>query len=176
MFYEKDFDYKYVNKYNSNFFFEQLSKNFFLDNLPKDNKNLLDSILKLSLMDIKMIQFDRYVDTNIMIKSSKISNYVDLAPAYDFGFSYPLSTNWYHDAFILYTNYFLTVRTNYLGLKELLEKYPQGYETLYKLVNTDIKTVLKNIEEEKEIIIDSGIKEHIIAEDEAITKVLKRIL
>ena len=176
LFYEKDFDYEYAKQYNYNFLLNKLKKAFFIDNLPTDDKYLRDSLLKLSLLDIKMIQFDRYVPSNIMIKRCMTNNFVDLAPAYDFGFAYPSVSSCNQELFELYTNYFLTLRTNKQSLELLLKKYPQAYDTLYKLAITDINTVLNAIEEEKEIIIDKDIKEHIISEDKTTTKVLKRLI
>ena len=176
LFYERDFDYKHVDKYDSNFLLSKIKKKFIIDNIPQGQDYLRDSILKLTLLDIKMCQFDRYVDTNLMIKEAKINNFVDLAPAYDFGFSYPTTSSYYSEIFEIYSNYFISIRKNYESLKALLNKYPQIYETIYKLANIDIKDALNEIEKEKEIKIYPNIKENIIRQDKDITKVLKKLL
>lgn len=176
LFYERDFDYKNPDRYDSNYLISKLKKRFLVDNLPEEYPYLRDNLLKLALLDIKMNQFDRYVESNIMIKSAKISNFTNLAPIYDFGFSYPTASSCYSEIFEIYSNYFITIRKNYESLKLLLKKYPQIYDTLYILATLDIKNALKDIENEKEILINSDIKDNIINQDKDISKVLKRLI
>ena len=176
LFYEEDFDYEYSKKYNSNFDLDSMNKKFIIDNLPNEYPHIREKLLKLALLDIKMGQYDRYNETNIMLKKSKITNFIDLAPIYDFGFSYPLPTIWNKDAFVLYTNYFLTIRKNEESLQMLLNKYPQIYDIMYKLADIDMNSIIKDIEDSHEILIEKGIKNNLIEQDQEYSCLLKKVL
>ena len=176
LFYDSEFDYKYSQCYDYSFLFKRIKKKFFLDNIPEEYPYLRDSILKLALLDIKMVQYDRHTNSNIMIKKSKTGEYTDLAPVYDFGLSYPTLAKWNEEAFNVYSNYYISIRRNAKSLKKLLKEYPQMHSTIYKLATVDMNSIFKEIENEKEILINSDIKDHILEHDKNISKVLKKLI
>lgn len=175
LFYDNDFDYEYVDKYNSNFIIKDTDKLFLIDNIPSKSP-LKEKILKLILLDLKMGQYDRCNETNIMLKKSKITNFVDLAPVYDFSFSYPILTSFTADSFLYYTNYYLTIAKNEASLKQFIKQYPESYNTLYILANTMMDKVIKDIEEENELIVGKEIKANILKQDSDYSMLLKKAL
>ena len=172
LFYKEDFDYDYVGKCKCIYDVKKIDTVYLDDNLPQLFPKLRNRLLKLALLDIKMYQCDRCSDTNIMLKKSKKNDFIDLAPVYDFGFAYPPSFAEKQ----LYVNKFLVVRKNEESLKLLLEKYPQIEGTLNIIANIDMKTIIKDIQNEHEILIGNDIKNNLITQNNEITKVLKKII
>ena len=174
LFYDDNYDYEYVKQIYFSEDINNLKKKLFKDDIPEQFPYIRDKIIKLALLDIKMCQCDRCSNTNIMIKKSKVSNYTDLAPIYDFSDSYPKS--FADEQLIIYYNTYLTLRKNKESLLLFLKKYPQAKDTLYKLANLDMKNILSDIENQQEIIIDESIKEYLVKQDNKNSMVLKKIL
>ena len=172
LFYKEDFDYDYVGKCKCIYDVDKLDNEYLDDNLPQVFPILRNRLLKLALLDIKMYQCDRCSDTNIMLKKSKKTDFIDLAPVYDFGFAYPPSFAEKQ----IYVNKFLVVRKNKESLKLLLDKYPQINETLNILANIDMNTIIRDIQDQHEILIGEDIKNNLITQNKEITKVLKKII
>lgn len=174
LFYDDSFDYRYVDKSYCNFDLEKIKKKYFVDNIPEEYPYIRDKILKLALLDIKMCQYDRCSETNITIKKSKVSNYTDLAPIYDFSFSYP--TSFADEQLVVYYNIYLAIRKNAESLKLLVKKYPQVKDTLNKLANIEMKTIISDIQDEQRINISNKTKNNLLEQDYESTKILKKII
>lgn len=138
-----------------------------------DNPSMILNILKLSLIDIKMGQIDRH-NQNLMLKIDKVTGLVDLAPIFDFGFSY--SDNPLYPDFLFYDNPFIILRKNKISLNSLCKKYPDIINSIYLLGNLEIRSVLDQIQREKNIILTENEKVYYEDKDRKYTKVLKRII
>ena len=176
LFYDRSFVYSYVDNCYFNEDLNKLRKDYFIDNLPNDYPYVRDNILKLSLLDIKMGQYDRYVPTNLMIKKAVITDYVDLAPVYDFGFSYPKPIPENIEAFEIYYNAFLKIRKNEESIKLLLKKYPQARNTIKTLAYLDMRDILAAISKDNDIFIDRDLMYYLISQDNNNSVILKRSL
>ena len=134
------------------------------------DKDLIENVLKLTAEDLKMGQRDRH-SNNVLLK--KVDDKIELAPIFDYGFSYITSTQIGSD--IYYDNPFLIVRKNKLSIKSLVRKYPNLFKYIEKFRDINIEDVLLEIEKEKNIILEKTEIEDIVNIDKENNKLLKKI-
>ncbi|MBR1413390.1 MAG: hypothetical protein IJ574_01815 [Bacilli bacterium] len=179
LFYNQQFDYTYVHNYynkyasanNTSLLKCMFSPFIYIEDSMVElveNKEMINNILKLILLDIKMGQVDRHI-FNLLIKINKETKQVDLAPIYDFSYSYVDNLNTY-----IYENPFIELKENIFSLKAFSLKYPQIKEYLDILLHTNIQDVLNDIEDKNNIKIDNKYIDKYIYKDRQYTRTLKK--
>ena len=173
LFFDDNFDYSYPKYIFNELDCNKISRKLYINNIPEEYPYIREKILKLIILDIKMGQYDRSSYTNLMIKKSKVSNYVDLAPIYDFGLSYPLDL----DELLLkiYYNPYITIRKNKASLAMLVSEYPKVKDYINILKDINMPSILTAIENRYKIKVNNNIKDYLYAKDKAYTKVLNKL-
>lgn len=135
----------------------------------KDKENyecFLESIFKLFSIDIYMKQNDRW-NSNIQIEKYD-TGYVDLAPIYDYSESMWYESSCYHNTFHSFSH-----EWEY-GI--FFNRYPKLLETLKKIKKVEMQKVLENIEFQKDIVINTEIKDIYLRREEISQKKLEKII
>ncbi len=178
LFYNRDYDYFYPKDY------QKFKMNYpckthpnlitdmycFRCKLKQFDESLTDKLLKLIALDLKMGQTDRH-GHNLMFKKNIKTGVVDLAPIYDYSSCYSVLGL----PFKYYKNVYLFMRTNYISMIKLTEKFPQVMKYIDILKEIDIEEIVETIEIEKNIKIEPDEKKYRIDRDKEYTKLLKRI-
>lgn len=139
-----------------------------LDIISEDD--LIQNVLKLTAVDLKMGQTDRY-NYNVVLRNNG-TNY-ELEKIFDFSSSYGVDTNTYSSS--CYYNPFLVVKKNTISLLMLAYRYKLIKQSITILGNTPLYDVIKDIEELFNITIeDKDIMNH-IEMDNNICKILRKI-
>ncbi len=128
-----------------------------------NNKEMIRKILKLTALDLKMDQVDRH-DGNIMIEIYK--TIINLAPLYDFSYSY------FDSRIFMYSNPFVIVNRNQKSIENLALKYPEIVPFLNQLGNLPISDVIREIEQANHITIGDDIKHEYQQKDEEYSRKL----
>ena len=173
IFFDNNFDYYYPSYVYNAIDESKLKKKLFINYIPEEYPYIREKLLKLTLLDIKMGQYDRSSYTNIMIKKSIVSNYVDLAPIYDFGLSYPIDLD--ENLLRVYYNPYVILRKNKDSLSLLIDEYPQVKNYIEILRNIEMPSILTTIENKNNISIDNELKSYLIAKDNEYNKILKKL-
>ena len=178
VFYQEDYDYYTVDNYygmrpdDSKIYSKGIEKYYICDTSILDyidSPILTNSVLKMTVVDIKMGQVDRY-DHNVLIK--RINDSFELGKVYDFGASY------LEDGYSLYNCYynpFLLIKRNTISLWGLAYKYPQINESAAILSTTPLYDVLKNIESRFNIKVENKDIQGYMEADDKLSKILKKI-
>lgn len=130
---------------------------------------LADSAMKLTAVDIKTGQVDRF-DYNVVLRRD---DSLEMEKIYDFGNSYIEDTGYaLHNC---YYNPFLIVKRNTISLWGLTHKYPQFRESAATLCEIPLYDALKDIEKRFNISIEDKDIPGCIELDKQYSKYLRKI-
>lgn len=130
---------------------------------------LVDGALKMTAVDLKMGQVDRY-NYNVVIRDDGIEK--QLEKVFDFGWSYAVDVD---DKKSCYYNPFLVVKRNTISLWGLARRYPQLKDSAAILSTTPLYDVLKDIEKRFNIKIEDRDIPRYLDMDEEYSKVLRKV-
>lgn len=133
------------------------------------SSQLINGALKLTAVDLKMGQVDRY-NYNVVIRDNGIEK--ELEKAFDFGWSYAVGKD---DKKTCYYNPFLTVRRNTISLWGLAHRYPQIRESAAILSSTPVYDAIKDIEKRFNIKIEDEDISGYMELDKKYSKLLRKI-
>lgn len=170
IFFDENFDYYYPEKIS---YIDNNNKNVYINNIPEEFPYVREKLLKLIALDIKMGQYDRVSNSNLMIKKSKVSNYTDLAPIYDYGLSYPSDIQ--EESLLIYSNPYISIKKNKESFKSLIKDYPQIRNYFNILSNINILNTINDIEEKNNITVNNFLKKYYTKKDKEYNKILKKI-
>lgn len=133
------------------------------------SKSLVDSVMKMTAVDLKMGQIDRH-NYNILLRCA--DDIVEMEKLYDFGCAYEEGPD---PEYYCYDNPFLIVRKNAISLWSLVKRYPQISESAAILSDAPLYEVLKDIEKRFNVQIeDRDITEH-LKKDKRFSRTLRKI-
>lgn len=134
-----------------------------------NSSQLADSVMKLTAVDIKTGQVDRF-DYNVILRRDDA---FEMENIYDFGNSYIEDTGYaIHNC---YYNPFLIVKRNTLSLWGLAHKYPQFRESAATLSEIPLYDALKDIEKRFNIGIEDKDITGYIDLDKQYSKYLRKV-
>lgn len=134
-----------------------------------NSQSLRDNALKLTAVDLKMGQVDRY-NYNVVLRDNGVEK--ELEKIFDFGWSYAVGKG---DTKSCYYNPFLVVRRNAISLWKLAKRYPQISESAAILSEVPVYDAIKGIERRFNIdIVDADIPKYNEL-DEQYSKMLRRM-
>ena len=110
--------------------------------------SLVDSALKMTAVDLKMDQTDRF-NYNVVLRRD--NDLLEMEKLYDYGSSYNEGS---YNSYNCYINPFLLVKRNFISLCGLAHRYPQICESAAILSNAPLYDVLKDIEKRFNIHIE----------------------
>lgn len=179
VFYQDDWSYHTVDSYygirpdDSRAYSRSFDRHFICDTSVLDyidTPNVSDGVIKMSTVDIKMGQVDRF-DYNVLLR--RRDDIVELEKIYDFGSSYKDKTGYL--AYDCYYNPFLLVKQNTISLWGLAHRYPQIKDSAAILSNTPLYDVLKDIESRFSIKVEDKDIPGYIEMDKDFSKVLRKV-
>jgi hypothetical protein len=132
-------------------------------------QQLIDSVLKMTAVDLKMGQVDRY-NYNVILRDDGYEKHLE--KVFDFGWSYAVSID---DKKACYYNPFLVVKRNAISICGLARKYPQIKKTAAILSTTPLYDVLKNIESRFNIKIEDKDIPGYLEMDNVYSKLLRKL-
>ena len=132
-------------------------KKLYLDEtVGQFDENIRKKLLKLIALDLKMSQADRHKSENIMFKKNVINGTLDLAPIYDFGFSYIYGNpNYFTKSKFIYVNPFICLRKSKESLNVLADKYPEFKDYVETMSCIYLDDVLDKLEQENGFTLSS---------------------
>lgn len=133
------------------------------------SSQLVDSALKMTVVDLKMGQVDRY-NYNVVIRDNGIEK--ELEKVFDFGWSYAVGKD---DNKTSYYNPFLAVRRNTISLLGLAHRYPQIRESAAILCDVPLYDAIKDIEKRFNVKIEDRDISGYIELDKKYSKMLRKI-
>lgn len=136
-----------------------------------DNPCVLESVMKMTALDLKMGQSDRAYHSNMLLRVS--DDTVEVEKIYDFERSY--SRNFYYPHFKYYENPFLTVRKNALSIIGLTRKYRQLSSCAAILSDIPVYDVIREIEKDNNIEIRDELIPSYLTFDKEANKLLRKI-
>ena len=134
-----------------------------------NSPQLIDGALKMTAVDLKMGQVDRY-NYNVVIRDDGIEK--QLEKVFDFGWSYAVGVD---DKKSCYYNPFLVVKRNTISIWGLSRRYPQLKESAAVLSTTPLYDVLKEIEKRFNIKIEDRDIPRYLEMDKEYSKVLGKV-
>lgn len=134
-----------------------------------NSPQIVDSALKMTAVDLKMGQVDRY-NYNVVLRDDGIDK--ELEKVFDFGWSYAVSKD---DKKYCYYNPFLTVKRNTISLWGLVHRYPQIKESAAILSDTPLYDVLKDIEKRFNIRVEDRDIPRYLEMDKEYSKTLGKV-
>lgn len=134
-----------------------------------NSPQLVDGVLKMTAVDLKMGQVDRY-NYNVVLRDNGIEK--ELEKVFDFGWSYAVGKN---DRKYCYYNPFLVVKRNTISLWGLAHRYPQFRESAAILSDAPLFDALKDIEKRFNIKIEDRDIPGYIDMDKSYSKYLRRV-
>ncbi len=134
-----------------------------------NSRQLIDDVLKMSAVDLKTGQVDRY-NYNVILRDNGIEK--ELEKVFDFGWSYAVDKK---DNKSAYYNPFLVVRRNTISILGLAHRYPQIRESAAILSTTPLYDVLKDIESRFNIRIEDDDITGYLEMDESYSKLLRKV-
>ena len=134
-----------------------------------NSPQLIDSALKMTAVDLKMGQVDRY-NYNVVLRDNGIEK--ELEKVFDFGWSYAVGKD---DNKSCYYNPFLAVRRNTISLWGLVHRYPQLRESAAILCDVPIRDALAHIENRFNIQIEETDIPGYIELDQKYSKLLRKV-
>lgn len=179
VFFQDDFTYHTVDSYycmrpdDTKIYSSGLDKFYICDTSILDfisSPKLVDGALKLTAVDIKTGQIDRF-DYNVLLK--QINGVLELEKAYDFGASYLEDVG--YARLNCYYNPFLLVKRNTISLWGLAHRYPQISNSAAILSTTPLYDVLKDIEKRFDIQIEDKDILGYLEMDDKYSKILRKV-
>jgi hypothetical protein len=179
VFYQDECSYHTVDRYygmrpdDTSVYSKGIDRHYICDTSILDyigSKKLSDAVIKMSTVDIKMGQVDRY-DYNVILR--ELNGIIELEKVYDFGASYQDDAG--YSLYNCYYNPFLLVKRNTISLWGLAHKYPQISGSAAILCSTPLYDVIKDIESQFNIKIeDEDIKDSLEL-DKKFSKILRKV-
>lgn len=134
-----------------------------------NSPQLVEGALKMTAVDLKMGQVDRY-NYNVILRDDGTEK--ELEKVFDFGWSYAVGMN---DNKSCYYNPFLVVKRNTISLWGLAYRYPQICESAAILSDAPLYDVLKDIEKRFNVKIEDRDIPGYIDLDKKYSKMLKKL-
>lgn len=134
-----------------------------------NSPELTDSVMKMTAVDIKTGQVDRF-DYNVVLRRSDI---IEMEKLYDFGNSYMEDVGYAIQN--CYYNPFLIVKRNTISLWGLAHRYPQICESAAILSSVPLYDALKDIEKRFNISIEDRDISGCIELDKQYSKYLRKL-
>lgn len=178
IFYQEDYSYHTVDHHygmrpdDSKMYGKGIERHYICDTSILeyiDSPILSDSVIKMTAVDMKMGQIDRY-DHNVLLRRKDAI--VELEKVYDFGASYIEGE---YSLYNCYYNPFLLIKRNTISLWGLAYKYPQIKESAAILSSTPLYDVLKKIESRFNVKIEDKDILGYIEKDDMLSKILRKI-
>ena len=136
-----------------------------------DNPELINSVMKMTAVDIKMGQIDRH-NYNVMLRLT-MNGKAEMEKLFDFGGAYEDDPP--YPEYYCYDNPFLIVRKNTISIMRLVKKYPQIRESAAILRDVPLYDVIKEIEKRFNIKIEDKDIPSYLKMDKQFNRVLRKI-
>lgn len=131
--------------------------------------SLVESALKMTAVDLKMDQTDRF-NYNVVLRRD--DGIIEMEKLYDYGSSYNEGV---YNSYNCYINPFLLVKRNVISLWGLAHKYPQICESAAKLSQAPLYDVIKNIERRFNLKIEDKDIPNYLEIDRKNSKILRMV-
>ena len=136
-----------------------------------NSPQLIDSALKMTAVDLKMGQVDRY-NYNVVLRDNGIEK--ELEKVFDFGWSYDIYRD--DNIKVFYNNPFILVKKDYVSLSMLASRYPEFGRCAAILSSAPVGDVIRDIEKENNIKVTNEDFKYYVEKDKEYTKVLRKSL